>query len=144
MMDLASTRTTMILNYDEYTQARIVTNHGHEFGLQHQRSYFKIEGTKGAVKIRIGLSMDYPRGLPAKFEYKLLDDKEEAWKEIEIKGGWFPEAFIGTMTVLQRHVLDKNIPLHHSVTEAYETMKLVEAAYKSSEQGGVVLSNITF
>ncbi|MDY7396968.1 Gfo/Idh/MocA family oxidoreductase [Aureibaculum sp. 2210JD6-5] len=142
MKDLSSTRTTMILNYDEYTQARVITNHGHEFGLQHQQSYFKIEGTKGAIKIRIGLSMDYPKGLPAKFEYKLLNDKQENWKEIEIKGGWFPEAFVGTMAGLQRHVLDKNVPLPHSTADAYETMRLVEAAYTSSEMGGVPLSSI--
>lgn len=142
MKDLASTRTTMILDYDEYTQARIITNHGHEFGLEKQQSYFKIEGTKGAIKIRIGLSMDYPRGLPAKFEYKLLGDKQEEWKEIEIKGGWFPEAFVGTMAGLQQHVLDSNEPLPHSTKDAYETMRLVEAAYKSSETGGVLLSNI--
>ncbi|WP_420322211.1 Gfo/Idh/MocA family protein [Flagellimonas sp.] len=142
MKDLASTRTTMILDYDEYTQARVITNHGHEFGLQHQQSYFKIEGTKGAIKIRIGLSMNYPKGLPAKFEYKLLDDKQDAWKEIEIKGGWFPESFIGTMAGLQNHVLDRSIPLPHSTKNAYETMKLVEAAYRSSEKGGVAPTDI--
>ena len=142
MKDLASTRTTMILDYDECTQARVITNHGHEFGLQHQQSYFKIEGTKGAIKIRIGLSLDYPKGLPAKFEYKLLDDPQELWKELEIKGGWFPEAFVGTMAGLQRHVLDNNVPLQHSTRDAYDTMKLVEAAYKSSETGGIYLSSI--
>ena len=142
MKDLASTRTTMILDYDEYTQARVITNHGHEFGLQHQQSYFKIEGTKGAIKIRIGLSMDYPRGLPPKFEYVLLGEKSKQWKEIEIKGGWFPEAFVGTMAGLQGHVLDRNIPLPHSTEDAYVTMKLVEAAYRSSEKGGVTLTSI--
>lgn len=142
MKDLASTRSTMILDYDEYTQARIITNHGHGFGLKHQQSYFKIEGTKGAIKIRIGLSMDYPRGLPSKFEYKLLDDDEEEWKEIAIKGDWFPEAFVGTMAGLQRHVEDRNVPLPHSTADAYETMKLVEAAYQSSEKGGTYFSTI--
>ncbi|WP_341216483.1 Gfo/Idh/MocA family oxidoreductase [uncultured Wocania sp.] len=142
MKDLASTRTTMILDYDEFTQARILTNHGHEFGLEKQESYFKIEGTKGAIKIRIGLSMDYPRGLPAKFEYILLEDKEKKWKEIKIKGGWFPEAFVGTMAGLQRHVLDKNLPLPHSTEDAYNTMRLVEAVYKSSDKGGVKSSSI--
>jgi len=137
MKDLASTRSSIILNYDEYTQARIITNHGHEFGLQHQQSYFKIEGTKGAIKIRIGLSMDYPRGLPAKFEFMLLDKKQKQWEEIKIKGGWFPDAFVGTMAGLQRHVLDSSAPLPHSIEDAYETMKLVEVAYASSENGGI-------
>jgi predicted dehydrogenase len=137
MIDLASTRTTMILDYDAYTQARIITNHGHEFGLQHQQSYFKIEGTKGAIKIRIGLSLDYPRGMPAKFEYVLLDEKPAEWKEIQINGGWFPEAFIGTMAGLQHHYQDRTLPLAHSTEDCYDTMRLVEAAYTSSEKGGI-------
>lgn len=136
MKNLASTRTTMILDYDAYTQARVITNHGHEFGLEKQQSYFKIEGTKGAIKIRIGLSMDFPRGLPAKFEYIFLEDEQKKWQEIEIKGGWFPEAFVGTMAGLQRHVINSSIHLPHSTKDAYDTMKLVEAAYESSEKGG--------
>ncbi|MFK5974181.1 MAG: Gfo/Idh/MocA family oxidoreductase [Flavobacteriaceae bacterium] len=142
MTDLASTRTTMILDYDAHIQARVIANHGHEFGLQHQRSYLKIEGTKGAIKIRIGLSLDYPKGLPSKFEYMLLGKGQKKWKEIKIKGRWFPDAFVGTMAVLQRHVLDKNVPLPHNTEDAYNTMKLVEAAYVSSEKGGVDISTI--
>lgn len=137
MKDLASTRTTMILDYPDYLQGRIITNHGHEFGLQHQQSYFKIEGTKGAIKIRIGLSLDYPKGTPPKFEYKLLDEHSEQWKEIELLGSWFPEAFIGTMAGLQNHFLNPKIPLLHSTKDAFETMKLVEAAYASSNYGGI-------
>ena len=142
MTELAATRTTMILDYDAHIQARVIANHGHEFGLQHQRSYLKIEGTKGAIKIRIGLTLDYPKGLPSKFEYMLLGKGQKKWEEIKIKGKWFPDAFIGTMAVLQRHVLDKNVPLPHSTEDAYNTMKLVEAAYISSEQGGVYMSTI--
>ncbi|MFV0606444.1 MAG: Gfo/Idh/MocA family protein [Niabella sp.] len=142
MMDLASTRTTAILDYPGCLQARVITNHGHEFGLKHQASYFKIEGTKGAIKIKIGLSLDYPHGMPSTFEYFLLNEKEKGWQEVAIEGDWFPEAFIGTMAVLQNHLNDPKIPLPHSVEEALETMRLVEAAYNSSESGGTKLSTI--
>ena len=142
MKELAATRTTVILDYDEYTQARVMANHGHEFGPEKQHSYFKIEGTKGAIKIRIGLYMDYPKGLPDKFEYLLLDDEKKEWKEIELKGGLFPDAFISTMAGLQKHVINRNIVLPHSTEDALETMKLVEAAYTSSETGGVLFSSI--
>lgn len=140
MTELASTRTTMILDYPNHIQARIITNHGHEFGLEKQRSYFKIEGTKGAIKIRIGLSLDYPRGMPPKFEYILLGDDAQEWKEIELEGSWFPEAFIGTMAVLQNHFINPNVPLPHNTEDAFETMKLVEAAYESSDKGGIEFS----
>ncbi len=142
MKELASTRTTVILDYDECTQARVITNHGHEFGIEKQQSYVKFEGTKGAVKIRIGLSMDYPKGVPDKFEYISLEEKEPKWKEVVLKGSWFPEAFIGTMAGIQNTYLDKEKPLLHSTEDCYDTMKLVEAAYQSSEKGGVVFSDI--
>ncbi|MGX1931018.1 Gfo/Idh/MocA family protein [Flagellimonas sp. 2504JD4-2] len=142
MRSLASTRTTMILDYDEFTQARVITNHGHEFGPEHQQSYFKIEGTEGAIKIRIGLSLDYPHGRPAKFEYMFLNQEPRKWKEIQIKGGWFPDAFMGTMAGLQEHVIDSTKFLPHSTEDAYNTMKLVEAAYHSNQKGGVPFINI--
>lgn len=135
MPDLASTRSSIILDYDEFTQARIMTNHGHEFGLKHQESYLKIEGTKGAIKIRIGLSLDYPKGMPPVMEYVILEDGK-GWQELPLEGGWFPHAFMGTMADLQRFYQGEIDVLPHSTEDAFQTMKLVEAAYKSSEDGG--------
>lgn len=142
MVELAQTRSTIILDYPRHVQARVLTNHGHEFGLEKQQSYLKFEGTEGAIKIRIGVSMDYPRGLPPKFEYILLNEEPKKWKEIELEGGWFPDAFIGPMAGLQRHCQDRNIPLPHSAEDALDTMRLVEAAYISSEKGGVKFSSV--
>jgi len=135
--ELAATRSCIILDYDEFTQARILTNHGHNYGLKHQESYLKIEGTKGAIKIKIGLSLDYPYGVPPTMEYIVLDDKK-GWREIELEGGWFPHAFIGTMAALQNHYLDKKHPLIHSTADALETMLLVEKVYESSTNGGTL------
>jgi len=141
MPELASTKTTMILDYHEFLQARVITNHGHEFGTEHQTSFFKIEGTKGAIKIKVGLSLDYPRGRPPKFEYFLLGEHQK-WQELPLIGGWFPHAFIGTMAGLQNHFGDASQPLPHSTADAFETMRLVEAAYRSSEAGGTSFSSI--
>ncbi|UCS94638.1 Gfo/Idh/MocA family oxidoreductase [Echinicola marina] len=135
MPDLASTRSSIILDYDEYTQARVMTNHGHEFGLKHQESYLKIEGTKGAIKIRIGLSLDYPKGMPPIMEYTILEDGK-GWQELPLEGGWFPHAFVGTMAGLQRFYQGETEDLPHSTADALQTMKLVETAYRSSEEGG--------
>ena len=135
--DLEATRTSMILDYNEYVQARILTNHGHAYGLKHQESYLKFEGTKGAIKIRIGLSLDYPNGLPPIFEYILLENNSK-WKEIPLEGGWFPHAFIGTMSELQNHFQNSDYPLQHSTEDSIKTMELVEAAYNSSEEGGII------
>jgi predicted dehydrogenase len=140
MKKLASTRTSIILDYEKQIQARITTNHGHDFGIKHQQSYFKIEGTEGAIKIKIGLSMDYPKGVPPKFEYIFLDKPIKEWKELPLQGGWFPEAFIGTMAGLQNHYQNKSLPLSNSIYDAFDTMCLVEAAYISSEKGGIPFS----
>ena len=137
MQGLASTRTSMILDYDEYTQARIMTNHGHEFGKDKQQSYVKFEGTKGAIKIKIGVSIDYPKGVPPTFEYFILDQESTKWKELPLKGGWFPHAFMGTMASLQNHYINQSQPLLNSIEDAFATMQLVELMYTSSNEGGM-------
>ncbi|WP_339756058.1 Gfo/Idh/MocA family oxidoreductase [Algoriphagus aquimarinus] len=142
MQDLADTRSSIILNYDEFTQARILTNHGHEFGVKNQESYFKIEGTKGAIKITIGLSLDYPKGQPPKMEYCLLEGNE-GWKDIPLSGGWFPNAFIGTMAALQIKLENPGAHLLNSTADAFQTMKLVEKVYQASQSGGTSFEKIS-
>lgn len=137
--ELAATRSSIILDYDLYTQARILTNHGHVYGVKHQESYLKIEGTKGAIKIKIGLSLDYPFGRPAKMEYVILEDGK-GWREIPLIGGWFPHAFIGTMAGLQNHYVNRDIPLPHNTKDALQTMELVETVYQSSAVGGIEMN----
>lgn len=138
--ELAATRSTIILDYDQKRQARIITNHGHDYGTEHQESYLKIEGTKGAIKIVIGVSLDYPKGQPPQMQYYLHNGTRK-WEDVPLRGGWFPFAFEGSMTVLQNHVID-GMPLYHSTKDALETMRLVEAAYLSNQQGGITLDKI--
>ena len=137
MPELASTRTSMILDYDEFTQARIITNHGHTYGPEKQQSYVKFEGTKGAIKIKIGVSLDYPKGVPPTFEYFLLGQESSKWTEVPLRGGWFPHAFMGTMASLQNHYIDQNQPMLNSIEDAFATMQLVELMYASNDVGGM-------
>jgi len=81
--------------------------------------------------------LDYPRGEPD--EVWIYKSEKEEWDQIEFEGGWFPEAFIGTMSNLQRFVAGEDNQLHTSVEDAYETMRLVEACYESSRSGGTEL-----
>jgi predicted dehydrogenase len=69
MMELASTRSIIILEYDDIIKAHINTNHGHDFGLKHQESFIKFEGTKGAIKTTLGMNINYPEGIADTFEY---------------------------------------------------------------------------
>jgi predicted dehydrogenase len=141
MVELASTRSTMMLDYGDTIRANISTNHGHEFGLKHQESYVKWEGTEGAIKTRLGLLMDYPKGVADETELcQLSKDSPAEWKRIEVEGSWFPDAFIGTMSNVMNFLDGVDERLVSSAEDAYQTMALMEAAYESSQNGGTAVS----
>lgn len=135
--DLAATRSTIVLDYDELTQARVLTHHGHDFGSRHQESYLKIEGTQGAIRIQIGVSFDYPKGRPSRLEYYSKKHSKKGWQELPLDGDWFPDAFIGPMASLQNHLKNPSAPLPTDVADALQTMRLVEKLYESNELGGL-------
>jgi predicted dehydrogenase len=140
---LATISSNIILNYPSPLRVAISTNHSHNFGARHQESYLKWEGTKGAVKARIGLLMDYPRGVGDVFEYCVREEGKEAeWQTVDIEGSWFPEAFIGTMGEVQRHQDDclagrEAAPMPCDVEDVIHSMACLEAAYESDRVGGV-------
>jgi predicted dehydrogenase len=138
MNELASVRSNIIMDYGNTMRANILTNHCHVFGTEKQQSYIKFEGTKGAIKITLGVLMDYPDGLPDKFEYIFLEDGKKAeWKDMEISGGWFPHAFIGSMAQVMLAADGVIASADNSVDDCIHTMACVEAAYASSASGGV-------
>ena len=141
MPQLASVRSNIIMDYGDMVAASIHTNHCHNYGRPEQQSYIKIEGSKGAVKISFGALIDYPRGAADSCEYVLLQEgKEPEWKEMKVEGSWFPHAFIGSMEqvlLAASGIIDKP---DNSVEDCIYTMACVEAAYASSEQGGVSIT----
>jgi len=140
MPKLASTRSNIILDYGDTLRADITANHGHEFGPRHQESYIKWEGTRGAIKTRLGLLLDYPKGQPDEFEYiTLKPDKPPEWQRVEIAGSWFPDAFTGSMASLMSFLDGAIDCLPTSVDDALKTMAAVEAAYESSATGATAI-----
>ena len=136
--NLSSSRSTILLDYGDTLRAVINTNHDHEFGPDHQESFIKWEGTKGAIKAKMGLLMDYPRGVPDVFEYCIVEEGSlTEWKTVSLEGSWFPEAFIGTMANLMRYNEGSTSELYTSVNDVIDTMAVVESAYQSSDNGGV-------
>lgn len=137
------TRSMIIMDYGDNPRVNVMTNHSHAYGGEKQQSYVKFEGSKGAIQIRAGLNMNYPDGVPDRFEYILLDEADEPrWQRVEISGSWFPEAFIGTMASLMRYANGQTDILPTSVEDAIMTMATVEAAYDSSAQGGTPLPQV--
>lgn len=133
MPQLAEVKSNIILDYGDMLRANISTNHLHEFGLHNQDAFIKIEGTKGAVKIKLGLLMNYPTGVPDAFEYVLLGDDSPGWHQLPIHGSWFPHAFIGSIYELIKAKRGTISQPDNSVEDAINTMRLVEKAYKRSE-----------
>ena len=140
--ELSSSRSTILFDYGNTLHAVINTNHDHDFGATHHESFIKWEGTKGAIKAKMGLLMDYPKGVPDTFEYCLKEQgKQPEWKTIELEGSWFPDAFIGTMSSLMRFKEGSADVLPASVEDVIKTMAVVESAYISSDTGGVVIAD---
>lgn len=140
MKDLASVRSNIIMDYGDLIRANILTNHCHQFGLENQQSYVKFEGTKGAIKVKMGVLLNYPVGVPDVFEYIIIEEgKELKWQTKDIEGSWFPHAFIGTMSEMMK-AAEGSISLpDNSVEDCIYTMACVEAAYESNAGGATKL-----
>jgi predicted dehydrogenase len=136
--DLASTRSLIVYRYgDRPIRVVIATNHDHDYGSRFEESFVKWEGTKGAVRAQLGLLLDYPTGGPDALDYVLRDQIEAGWRAIPFDGSWFPDAFIGSMSALQRFVQGDVDILPMSVDDVFDTMAVVEAAYASAAGTGI-------
>ena len=138
-LPMPDSRSAIILDYGESVRANIQTNHFHAYGPRHQESYLKWEGTKGAIKAKMGLLMNYPDGVPDCFEVCQLeaDGKPGPWREIKLEGSWFPHAFVGAMAQVMRAADGEQGALVTPVEDTLHTMACCEAAYASSRRGGI-------
>jgi predicted dehydrogenase len=127
---LADTRCALELVYPRGPRVTLRTNHAHEFGPVRRVSEIRIEGARGAALLRVGVNLDYPSGKPDTLEIA----RDRAWQYVPLRGSWFPEAFEGTMTNLQRHLAGEDRVLETSVDDALRTMALVEACYSASKR----------
>lgn len=132
-----NSRSDIALVYgDRPVRVVISTNHDHHFGERYEESYIKWEGTAGAVRAQMGLLLDYPRGGEDRLEVVTDDRLDDGWRPVPFEGSWFPDAFIGSMSVVQRY-LEGSIPsLPTSVEDVFHTMAVVEAAYTAAAAGG--------
>lgn len=135
---LASVRSNIIMDYGLMKSASILTNHNHNFGEKHQKSYIKLEGTHGAIRMSMGVLKSYPKGNEDLFEYvQLHEGNATDWENISVEGTWFPHAFIGSMNEMMQARINPNYMPDNSVEDCIDTMACVEAAYMSSKDGGV-------
>src|SRR5690606_13173059 len=91
----STSRTVLLLRYaGRDIRVVIATNHDHDFGPEHEESFIKWEGTRGAIFAQMGLLLDYPRGREDLLRVHRGD--ETGWQGVEFTGSWFPDAFIGS------------------------------------------------
>ena len=124
---LASTRSTIILDYGQHVQCTIRTNHHHRWGTKFACSELRVEGTLGAAVVRMGVNLAFPHGQPDTLWFVQGDG--EAWEEVSLEGSWYPHGFRGPMCNLQRFVVGEDPGLWTGVDDAWRTMALVEACY---------------
>lgn len=132
--ELADTRTSMILDYGPTLRCLLSINHQHDFGRRFQDASFRVEGLEGAAIATLGVLLDYPAGEP---DALWLTDRRRDWEQVPLTGAWFPDAFIGPMANLQRFAAGEDTVLSTHVEDAWRTMALVEAAYRSGDQSGM-------
>jgi predicted dehydrogenase len=130
--EMAQTRTSAILDYGNEVRCALSINHDHKFGRRHQACEFRVSGTEGAAYLQLGLNLNYPHGEPDILE--IYPKGGDGWITVPLQGEWFPDAFVGRMANLQRFASGEDSELVSSVEDGWNTMALVEAAYKSSSQ----------
>jgi len=134
--ELAQTRTSALIDFEAGVRTTMSINHNHDFGRKFQDASFRFEGSEGAAMVKLGLLLNYPTGEPDEL---WITSKGEDWQQVPLKGGWFPHAFIGTMSNLQRFAAGEDDVLVTSVEDAWHTMALVEAAFESAAAPATVV-----
>jgi len=125
-------RTSIILDYGDMVRCSLTLNHTHTFGPRHAMSQIKVEGTEGAAIAKMGVNLNYPDGEPDELTIARAGGE---WENVPLRGSWFPEAFEGPMSNMQRFVAGEDAALVSSVEDACKTMAVVEACYESSAHG---------
>lgn len=126
---VAQTRTSAILDFGDDVRSTLSINHDHGFGRRFQDASVRFEGERGAAMVKLGLLLDYPRGEPDEL---WIAAAGEDWEEVRLEGGWFPHAFVGVMSNLMRFADGEDAVLSTAVADAWRTMALVEACYRSA------------
>ena len=125
-VELPETRTGALIDFGEGVRAVLSANHNH--------AAIRFEGTSGAAYAKLGGVLGYPDGEPDELwlAFGSAAPGEETWVQVPLVGDWFPHAFVGTMSNLQRVVTGEDDVLVTGVEDAWRTMALVESAYRSA------------
>lgn len=133
----AQTRTSVLLDWGDQRRGVMSINHNHPSGRKFQSAWFRIEGTKGAMMVKLGVCFDYPRGEADELWFCPAGGD---WEQVPLTGSWFIESFMGPMRNLQRFDADEDSRLFSGTEDAFHTMALVEACFAAMETPAVPLA----
>ncbi len=133
----AQTRTSVILDWGDLRRGVMSINHNHQAGRKFQSAWFRIEGSKGALMVKLGVDFDYPRG---EADELWFCPNGGDWRQVPLTGSWFIEAFMGPMRNLQRFDAGEDGALFSGVEDAFHSMALVEACFQAMELPAVPLA----
>ena len=134
--DFAQTRTSVILDYDGPLRGVVSINHNHQGGRRFQSAWLRVEGTEGALMIKLGVCLDYPRGEPDELWFC---PNGGDWEQVALEGSWFIDSFMGPMRNLQRFDAGEDDALFSGTEDAFHTMALVEACYAAAASPSIPL-----
>jgi predicted dehydrogenase len=137
--EFRETRSSIILDYGDRIRCSLSLNHTHRCGPRCETSMLKVEGSRGAAVLRMGVNLDYPTGQPDALD---VVERGGDWQSVPLRGSWFIEAFEGPMSNLQRFVAGEDAALVSPVEDAVKTMALVEACYESSARGATPIAGV--
>jgi predicted dehydrogenase len=60
--EFQDTRSSIILDYGDNLRCSLLLNHTHQQDTSHCASLMKVEGTRGAAQLTMGVNIDYPSG----------------------------------------------------------------------------------
>ncbi|MBY6116663.1 Gfo/Idh/MocA family oxidoreductase [Mameliella alba] len=126
--EFAQTRTTVIMDYGDRLRGVMSINHNHQSGRKFQSAWFRLEGTEGAMMVKLGVCFDYPNGEADELWFCRNGGD---WEQVPLDGSWFIESFMGPMRNVQRFAAGEDDHLFSGIEDAYQTMALVEACFDS-------------
>ena len=129
----AQTRTSVLLDWGDARRGVMSINHNHRGGRKFQSAWFRIEGSAGAMMIKLGVCFDYPNGEADELWY-CADNAD--WQQVPLSGSWFIDSFMGPMRNVQRFATGEDGHLFSGTEDAFATMALVEACFVAASRTG--------
>lgn len=126
------TKTITVMDYDSGLQAMVAVNHYNEWA--ETFATFRFIGTEGAIEGTIGLMYNYPAGRPDTIEITSSHFGKGTKITPTIDEMWIPDAFVGTMGSLMRAIEIDSMPADNSTEDNLDTLRVVEAAYRSAAE----------